>query len=70
VQAREVFIITLKPEPGIAGDRALRAALKTLLRRHGLRCTAIRCEPPMLEEAGQSRVANEVLAHNAPEYGE
>jgi hypothetical protein len=31
------FFLTLRPEPGIDGIHALRAALKTLLRRFGLR---------------------------------
>ena len=35
------YIIRLQPLPGIDGEQALRAALKALLRRHGLRCTRI-----------------------------
>jgi hypothetical protein len=38
------FVIVLRPAPGIDGIRALRAALKLLLRRFGLR--AIKVEPP------------------------
>jgi len=36
------FVLVLRPEPGVDGDRALRAALKRLLRDHGLRCTGAR----------------------------
>jgi hypothetical protein len=38
------FVITLVPLPGIDGIRALRAVLKTALRRHGLRATDVRGE--------------------------
>jgi hypothetical protein len=38
---RPTFIIHLRPEPGIDAIRALRAALKSLLRSFGLRCTHI-----------------------------
>jgi len=38
---RPTFVIELRPEPGIDDPiRALRAALKNLLRRHGLRCVS------------------------------
>jgi len=33
-----VFILCLKARPGVAGIHALRALLKALLRRHGVRC--------------------------------
>ena len=39
------FIVTLRPRRGIAPYRALRAGLKTLLRRHGLRAVTVRLEP-------------------------
>ncbi len=35
---RPEFVLTLKPLPGVDGVQALRAALKRLLRNHGLRC--------------------------------
>jgi hypothetical protein len=35
---RPVFVITLRPEPGIDPVLALRALLKVTLRRFGLRC--------------------------------
>jgi hypothetical protein len=38
------FIITLVPAPGVDGVRALRAVLKTALRRHGLRAIDAREE--------------------------
>jgi hypothetical protein len=42
VTPRPTFIIRLKPLPGI--DRALRAALKLLLRKFGLRVISIEQE--------------------------
>jgi hypothetical protein len=39
--ARESYVLILRPEPGIDGIRALRAALKYLLRRFGLRVVKI-----------------------------
>jgi len=37
---RPIFIVHLQPEVGVDPVRALRAALKELLRRHGLRCVS------------------------------
>jgi hypothetical protein len=38
-KARPVFVLKLRPEPRVTDPvRALRAALKALLRRYGLRC--------------------------------
>jgi hypothetical protein len=38
-KARPVFVLRLRPEPGVIDPaRALRALLKTALRRFGLRC--------------------------------
>jgi len=34
---RPTFVLVLRPLPGVDGERALRAALKFLLRRFGLR---------------------------------
>ena len=36
------YTVRLRPEPGVDGIRALRAALKYLLRRHRLRCISAR----------------------------
>jgi hypothetical protein len=41
---RPIFILRLRPEPGVAGLRALRAALKVLLRRFGLKVVDIKEE--------------------------
>jgi hypothetical protein len=38
---RPVFVLQLRPEPRVDAIRALRQALKTLLRRHGLRCLSV-----------------------------
>jgi hypothetical protein len=66
--SRETFTITLRPEPGICGLIALRAALKRLLRDHGLRCTAVRIslpeDPLLLEDLPQRGVADEIVAHD------
>lgn len=43
---RPLFIVTLRPELGVNGIRALRAFLKTSLRRFGLRCITISQHPP------------------------
>jgi hypothetical protein len=41
-----VFIVALRPERGIDGVRALRTALKVLLRRFGLRCIKVQEAAP------------------------
>ena len=38
---RPVFKLLLRPEPGVAGDRALRRVLKVLLRRFRLKCISV-----------------------------
>jgi hypothetical protein len=38
---RPTFIVHLRPEPGIHPIRALRGALKVLLRRFGLRAISV-----------------------------
>ena len=38
---RPIFVLRLRPEPRIDTIRALRAALKVLLLRHGLRCVSL-----------------------------
>jgi hypothetical protein len=40
---RPTFVLILRPNPGVDPVRALRSALKTLLRRHGFRCLSV-CE--------------------------
>jgi hypothetical protein len=42
--ARARFVVTFTPVPGVDGIRALRAVLKTALRRHGLRAADVREE--------------------------
>jgi hypothetical protein len=39
-----VFLVRLCALPGVDGIRALRAALKVLLRRFGLKCVSIEIE--------------------------
>jgi hypothetical protein len=36
------FVLTLQPLQGVDGIRALRFALKRLLRQHGLKCVDLR----------------------------
>jgi hypothetical protein len=36
-----IFLVRLRALPGVDAIRALRAALKTLLRRYGLRCESV-----------------------------
>ena len=43
--ARPIFIVRLRPQPGIDGIRALRLALKVLLRRFGLKAIEVKEEP-------------------------
>jgi hypothetical protein len=43
---RQTFIICLRPEPRVEPVRALRGALKSLLRRHGLRALTVRPATP------------------------
>jgi hypothetical protein len=38
---RPLFRLVLRPQPRIDGERALRALLKTALRRFGLRCLSV-----------------------------
>jgi hypothetical protein len=44
VKERPVYVLRLRPEPGIDGARALRFALKRLLRDYGMRCLGARPE--------------------------
>jgi hypothetical protein len=41
---RPVFIVRLRALPGVNGIQALRAALKALLRRYGLKCVSVEVE--------------------------
>jgi hypothetical protein len=43
-----LFLICLRPEPGVDATKALRGTLKTLLRTYGLRCTAVSVQRRML----------------------
>jgi hypothetical protein len=43
--SRESYVLILRPEPGIDSIRALRAALKFLLRRLGLRAVTVTEQP-------------------------
>jgi hypothetical protein len=43
--ARPSFTVTLRPEPGVDGHRALRALLKAAKRLHALTCIACQEEP-------------------------
>jgi hypothetical protein len=38
---RQGFTVTLVPEPGVDGIKALRFVLKSALRKHGLKCTDV-----------------------------
>jgi hypothetical protein len=41
-KARPIFVLKLRPEPQVVDPiKALRFALKTLLRRHGLKCLTV-----------------------------
>ena len=40
-RAAPVYRLDLRPEPGVDGIQALRAALKSLLRSYGLRAVAV-----------------------------
>lgn len=39
--SRTLYVVTLRPEPGIDGPIVLRRFLKRALRDHGLRCVAL-----------------------------
>jgi hypothetical protein len=43
MKSKPTFVLVLRPLPGVDGIRALRAALKFLLRRFGLRVITISC---------------------------
>jgi hypothetical protein len=61
IDERLRYALVLRPLPGINGVLALRALLA--LRTFGLRCASLSCQPPMLEQSSQSRVAN-IVAHS------
>jgi hypothetical protein len=63
-----VFTLVLRPLPGIDPVRALRAALKMLLRAYGLRCVRIAAADPLeLDPLSERRVANQPC--HTPEGG-
>jgi hypothetical protein len=47
-----VFIVKLRALPGVDAVRALRAALKTLLRRYGLKCESVEEETSDANDEG------------------
>jgi hypothetical protein len=46
VRRELIFLVRLRVLLGVDGIRALRAALKTLLRRYGLKCLSVEIETP------------------------
>jgi hypothetical protein len=50
VPRRPIFLIRLRALPGVDGVRALRAALKTLLRRYGLQCMSAETETTNVDD--------------------
>ena len=55
---RPTFVLVLRPEPGVEPIRALRAALKVLLRRFGLRCVGVTEE---LDQGGEAMSKREIV---------
>jgi len=53
-RGRPTYLVRLRPEPRVDPVRALRAGLKSLLRRYGLRCLAVREERKKVVEGGAS----------------
>jgi len=47
-----VFLVRLRALPGVDGIRALRSALKVLLRRYGLKCVSIEEETADANDKG------------------
>lgn len=60
---RERFLVTLRPEPGVAGLVALRGLLKVALRRFGLRCIRVEIVLPADDAPNPERRA---LARTRP----
>jgi hypothetical protein len=48
-------VLRLRPEPGVDAIRALRWALKSMLRRHGLRCVSVEEQKPQARQAIETR---------------
>jgi hypothetical protein len=48
--APPVYVVRLKPRPGVDGIRALRAALKLLGRKYGLRALKVETAPDNKED--------------------
>jgi hypothetical protein len=48
---RSIFVLRLEAKPGEAGIHAVRALLKTLLRRYGIRCVG--CVEELREDTGR-----------------
>jgi hypothetical protein len=56
-----VFVIKLQAAPGTDSIRALRALLKILVRRFGLRCLSAREEQPTSSAAHREEIMREEL---------
>jgi hypothetical protein len=50
---RPIFLMTLRPEPGIDPIRSLRSVLKVLLRGYGMKCLRIDQIEPKEEDTSQ-----------------
>jgi hypothetical protein len=57
---RATITLVLTPEPRVDLVPALRGLLKDA-RRRGLRCIAVRCDPPLFEQSTEARVATELV---------
>lgn len=62
-KARETYLVVLRALPGIDGIRALRGALKALLRRHGLQCIKASPDPSDQEILAAGRRAGQDKAN-------
>jgi hypothetical protein len=59
------FVLRLQPVPGTDGVRAMRWVLKTLLRKHGLRCVSIeQTTAPDNQRSGDEQTARGGTAQN------
>ena len=60
---RPVYRILLRAEPGVDAERALRALLKTALRRFGLRCLSVEEVPQAAGELGPAKSGKRDATH-------
>ena len=49
-EERPLFVVTLQPQPGVDGVHALRGALKTALRRFGLKAVSAYVASPQNQD--------------------